>query len=144
MAQTLVFHLFCCWTMCGLIWFVQVVHYPLFHRVHTANFAAYETAHTKRTSLVVIPLMLPECITAIVLCLQRNEAWFVVNLVLLALIWLSTFTLQVPCHRRLSRGYDVALTKRLVATNWVRTLLWSVRSIGWLVWLIATLSTGLH
>lgn len=31
--------------MTGLIWFVQVVHYPLFALVGSTGFAAYESAH---------------------------------------------------------------------------------------------------
>ncbi len=32
--------------MTGLIWFVQIVHYPLFARVGNAEFSAYEQRHT--------------------------------------------------------------------------------------------------
>ncbi len=45
--------------MTGLIWFVQIVHYPLFARVlrNTAPdaFRAYEASHANRTSFVVFP-----------------------------------------------------------------------------------------
>ena len=39
--------------MTGLIWFVQVVHYPLFDRVGAARFVPYHAAHSRRTSWVV-------------------------------------------------------------------------------------------
>jgi hypothetical protein len=35
--------------------------------------------------------------------------------------------LQVPCHRTLERGFDPAVARRLVATNWIRTVCWSLR-----------------
>jgi hypothetical protein len=38
-----------------------------------------------------------------------------VGLVLLAAIWISTAVLQVPCHRKLTAGYDPAAARRLVA-----------------------------
>ena len=42
-------------------------------------------------------------------------------------IWASTFFLQVPCHLRLSAGWDAATHRLLVQSNWIRTVLWSVR-----------------
>jgi hypothetical protein len=116
--------------MTGLIWFVQVVHYPLFAAVGGAESVAYERAHCRRTSLVVLPLMLAELALALVV-------WWAapgplaplasVGLAALAVVWLSTFALQVPCHRRLSQGPDPATLRRLVATNWLRTAAWTAR-----------------
>ena len=36
-----------------------------------------------------------------------------------------TVGVSVPCHRRLSAGYDDAVLDRLVHTNWYRTVAWS-------------------
>ena len=36
----------------GLIWIVQVVHYPLFGRVGREGFAAYESAHRGRKTIL--------------------------------------------------------------------------------------------
>jgi len=41
--------------MVGVIWFVQVVHYPLMARVSASEFAAYEREHQNRTTFVVAP-----------------------------------------------------------------------------------------
>ena len=46
--------------MVGLIWFVQIVHYPLFAQVGREGFSGYEQAHQNRTTFVVAPLMLVE------------------------------------------------------------------------------------
>ena len=35
-------------SMLGLIWFVQIVHYPLMARVGRVRFHAYETDHQRR------------------------------------------------------------------------------------------------
>jgi hypothetical protein len=43
--------------MVGLIWFVQVVHYPLFGKVGVVGFHDYEQSHQQRAGLVVAPLM---------------------------------------------------------------------------------------
>lgn len=119
--------------MTGLIWFVQVVHYPLFMQVGPNGFASYEKSHQARTSLIVMPVMLCELITAAVLFFKSTSTipltTLILNAILLALIWLSTFLLQVPCHRLLSQGYEVETCRRLVNSNWIRTICWSARSI---------------
>jgi hypothetical protein len=45
----------------------------------------------------------------------------------LLLIWASTFLLQVPLHGILERRHDKQAILLLNATNWIRTLLWSLR-----------------
>ena len=42
--------------MVGMIWTIQVVHYPLFALVGTDQFTAYEAAHSSRiTALIAVP-----------------------------------------------------------------------------------------
>ena len=36
------------WTMVGMIWIVQIVHYPLFNRVGLEGFPRYATLTTTR------------------------------------------------------------------------------------------------
>ena len=43
--------------MVGLVWFVRVVHHPLFAAVGSGGFAQYEQLHQRRTSLAVGPSM---------------------------------------------------------------------------------------
>ncbi len=115
--------------MAGLIWFVQVVHYPLFAHVGAAGFAAYERLHSRNTTWVVGPPMLVELGTAILVALSVGNPLSWAGLALLAVIWGSTWALQVPAHVRLERGFDAATHRRLVNSNWVRTLAWSARSV---------------
>jgi hypothetical protein len=44
-------------------------------------------------------------------------------------IWASTFFIQVPVHDRLCVAFDAELHRRLVLSNWIRTVLWSCRSV---------------
>jgi hypothetical protein len=115
--------------MVGVIWFVQIVHYPLFHRIGEAGFPEYERQHTRRTGYVLAVPMLVEFATAVALAwrLGGGIAWS--GLGLLMVIWLSTWVWQVPAHRRLEHGFDAVTHRRLVGTNWVRTAAWSVRGI---------------
>ncbi|MGH3145447.1 MAG: hypothetical protein ACRDTR_06550, partial [Rubrobacter sp.] len=91
--------------MVGIVWFVQIVHYPLFSSVDEAGFPAYSRTHSRLTGLVVGPPMLAEAATTVALVLAPPAGvplWLaVVGLVLLAVIWLSTALLQSPRHREL-------------------------------------------
>ena len=126
--------------MCGVIWFVQLVHYPLFAAVGVNGFAEYEAAHTMRTTWVVMPPMLVELVTAVGLVLSRpaglGATETVIGLALVLLIWASTFSLQVPAHGALARGFDAAVAARLVSTNWIRTAAWSARALLVMWWVI--------
>lgn len=117
--------------MTGLIWFVQIVHYPLFAAVGAAEFPAYSRAHQSLTTFVVGPPMLVEAITAAILVFARPAgvpAWLPwLGLALVAVIWLSTAALQVPAHGRLAGGFVAETGALLVSTNWVRTVAWSLR-----------------
>ena len=129
--------------MTGIIWYVQVVHYPLFARVPADAFPEFHARHSRWTGMVVAPLMIVELLTAIWITARPpgggTEGWMpVIALALLAVVWFSTFFVQVPCHRRLGAGYDEATVRRLVRTNWIRTLGWSARSIC-IVWMLAGL-----
>lgn len=123
--------------MFGLIWFVQVVHYPLFALVDDPRFAS---SHATRTTYVVAPLMLLEISSSSALLraawrpsfFTATEAWLGAGLV--GVIWLSTALLQVPLHNKLQKRHSVADAQRLVATNWVRTVAWTLRAALVLVW----------
>jgi hypothetical protein len=125
--------------MTGIIWFVQIVHYPLFGRIPTDGFTRYEQAHTVRTGWVVAPLMILELATAAALPLLRepisSTPSYLAALGCLVLIWASTFLIQVPLHGILEKAPDPSAMGRLVMTNWIRTLLWSAR-LGLLACLI--------
>jgi hypothetical protein len=130
-------HLFSTLFMTGVIWFAQMVHYPLLGRVGREAFVQYERENTRRTGWVVIPAMAMELFTALLLLWRQPEgllpscAWL--NAALLAVIWVSTFTLQGPYHQLLVKKFDPAVWHSLVRTNWIRTAAWTARGILLLV-----------
>jgi len=131
------------WALVGLIWLVQVVHYPLFSQVGSVDFNGYHHNHTRLISWVVGPPMLVEGLSAVALVWYRPaavpELAALAGLALLIVIWASTAFLQVPQHNRLARGFDTASYRKLVTTNWVRTAAWSLRGLltAWMVWKVA-------
>lgn len=118
----------------GLIWVIQIVHYPLFAHVGAAEFARYHALHVERITWLVGPLMLAEVVLAGVLVVEGTQAprwlaWAAAALVGVA--WLSTAVLSVPLHGALEADAGpgrAAIVARLVATNWPRTLAWTLRA----------------
>lgn len=121
--------------MMAVIWFVQIVHYPMFqlipesHRIHASE------KHQAWISWIVMPPMLLEAFSMLAMV---SDFWhsklFIVSAVLLMIIWASTFLLQVPCHHQLLKNPTDEVISRLVHTNWIRTVSWTVKTIliGWL------------
>ena len=142
MNPLVLFHLAATLILVGLIWTIQLVHYPLMSMVGPETFLAYHGAHSTQITLLVGPLMVAEALTALLLALSPPEGvsaracWL--GLALVVLIWLSTMFLQVPAHNQLSQGFQVEAHRWLVRSNWVRTLAWTARGALWL-YLVAPL-----
>ncbi len=132
MKLILLTHSFATLFMVGLIWFVQIVHYPLFNQVGRSEFRNYEKLHQRLTTWVVAPVMLVELATAIVLLkdVPADSTMLVwIGAGLLALIWLATAGLSIPAHKSLSADFSTQAWQMLVLTNWIRTITWSIRGI---------------
>ena len=129
----LLVHLAATLVMVGVIWFVQIVHYPLMAQVSRSCFAAYEREHQRRTTFVVAPAMLVEAVTAaMILAIPpagMGRTLPAAGASLLVVIWLSTFSIQMRQHARLSNGFDAVTHRRLVRCNWLRTVAWTGRGI---------------
>lgn len=119
--------------MVGLIWFVQVVHYPLFGQVGAERFTRYEQDHQRRTTRVVAPLMLVEAATAALLVAFTpagvSSLLPITGLALVVMLWLSTFLWQVPLHTRLQSAFQPSAHTWLVRSNWLRTFGWTARGV---------------
>ncbi|MEQ8523808.1 hypothetical protein [Gracilimonas sp.] len=116
--------------MTGLIWIVQLVHYPSFHFVGTDNFEAFQQHHVKSIDKIVIPLMVTEITSSF--GLAWIDGWFSLNAVgfyLVIGIWVATGLFSVPAHSKLEKAKDKEAIRKLVSTNWIRTVLWTFKSI---------------
>lgn len=136
---------FSTFALTGLIWFVQVVHYPLFRSIPNPHHAVYAVGHQRRTSWVVAPLMLLELATAVLALWPSFRPRMLgfsgaaLGMTLVAVIWLSTALVQVPIHSKLLTGTDAPAIDRLVRSNWIRTIAWSARSLLLTYWLLRAL-----
>ena len=118
--------------MTGLIWFVQVVHYPLFDQVGRDSFKNYHAIHCVRTGWVVLVPMVLELVSSSYLALvpvAGVSRWLLgLGWVLCVETWLVTFLFSVPEHNRLSQGFESPAHARLVSTNVLRTIGWTAHS----------------
>lgn len=122
-------HLFTTFALLGLIWTIQLVHYPAFHYIEKERFVEFSQMHTTKITLFVMPLMLIEMLSSILgLYFFKTSLWMVffgLNI----LNWTITFFISVPCHNILAMGKNEKVINKLVKTNWLRTLIWSVKVI---------------
>ena len=132
MSFVFLFNLVLSFIAVGLIWTIQLVHYPSMRYIPKDKFPEYHNFHSSRISILAMPLMLAELVTSIMLWYQNlNNAIqtvFLINLIIVVLIWLSTFLIQVPLHNALSKEKNTEKLSKLILSNWIRTLLWSTRS----------------
>ena len=133
------------WFMVGLIWFVQIVHYPLFVYVGSKEFRTFHENHKILITPVVGIVMIVELVTAGILIFQIPMGipnWTaIVGIILLVVIWFSTLFLQIPYHNKLSPKFDKNVLMMLVNTNWIRTICWSLRGIIVLIMLDTLMKT---
>lgn len=119
---------FVTYALVGLIWTVQLVHYPAFHYIEKSRFVEFERMHTGKIVWVVAPLMIVELLVCIALIVLGDTSMQQISLSIIVIsVWLSTFLLSVPLHKKLSHGKDRIAIERLIKTNWIRTILWSIK-----------------
>lgn len=118
--------------MVGVIWMVQLAHYPSMALVGPDHMAAWQADNLRRTSWVVGLPMLLEAGTAAALVFSPASSELgllpAVAGTLLVAVWISTALVQVPAHESLARSLDPDMVTRLVSTNWLRTVLWTARA----------------
>ena len=126
--------------MTGLIWFVQLVHYPMLADVPVESFPRFEAIHQARTTWAVGPPMLLELATALAWLAYRPAGvpdwapWL--GIALLVLVEGSTAVFFGPQHGRLAAGFDATLHRQLVDWNWIRTFGWTARGVL-LLWAVS-------
>jgi hypothetical protein len=130
MAPMLCIHFVSTWVLVGVIWVIQVVVYPQFLRVGEKDFKSFHFGHCWRIGLLIVPLLAIEVITAVGLLYQgHREPAFLTSVNLIPVNWLSTAIFQAPTHVRLMDGFDAATVRRLIRSNWLRTITWTVRGV---------------
>ena len=128
--------------MFGLIWFIQLVHYPLFNKISRdeETFVSYQKWHQYLTTVVVGPAMVLEGFSAVFMLYyipaDIPPGALLAGVALVLTIWISTMMFQIPCHGKLLKSFDNKAYRRLVTSNWIRTVAWSCRAalVVWIMW----------
>ncbi len=132
--------------MTGLIWMVQIVHYPLFAEVGMEQFPQYARKHQFLTSIVVGPPMLTEALSSMLLAWYlppgTSLSMVIAGFLMVIGIWVSTALIQVPCHEKLEEGFTKTIHRRLVLSNWFRTVSWTARG-ALVIWMLTLVITDL-
>lgn len=126
--------------MVGLIWHMQIVHFPLFLIINEKQFHHYYVAHAYSSRWVIFIPMFIELLTGIGLFIWRPEplkTWSLGVLTgLLVFLWLYTLLVMIPMQKNLKNEYSIDMIYNVTWANWARTVAWSARGIilGWLVY----------
>ena len=125
----LIAHLIFSSVMTGVIWVIQIVHYPSFHFIEKELYTAFQKFHMNKISIIVMPIMLAELITGVMLLFDKSSKSFflITSLIILILIWAITGVFFSKVHSKLIFGYQELVVNQLVVMNWIRTLLWTLR-----------------
>ncbi|MBD2113214.1 MULTISPECIES: hypothetical protein [Cyanophyceae] len=111
----------------GIIWFGQLVIYPLFAKVGSADYVAYHKFYSSR---IPLPVILPgfACLLLPIALIFLRPASVPLMLALanaacsLLALWV-TVALEIPRHAQLEQdGKQPEVIQELVRYNWPRTL----------------------
>ena len=126
----LIIHIISTSIMVGVIWVIQLVHYPSFKYVNESDYIIFQKYHMSNISYIVFPVMFTELITAlIILFFGEKSLFFVLSLICLFLIWVITGVLFTKYHSILKEGKDLMIIEKMIKANWIRALLWTMRLI---------------
>ncbi|WP_034923728.1 hypothetical protein [Gillisia sp. CAL575] len=110
-----------------LIWIIQRIVYPSFLHYNTENLVRWHRIYTSRFSTIVIPLMFGQLGISIYQVFTNTSFYTVSSLVIIILIWISTFAIFVPIHAIISNENSSEIDLgSLVNKNWMRTILWTL------------------
>lgn len=110
-----------------LIWMVQLVIYPSFRYFSSTQLIEWHKVYTKNMAFVVMPLMLGQLILYALIFSQQQNSFNTLGLLLVLILWASTFFQFVPLHNAISKHqFNAKTLESLVKRNWLRTFLWSL------------------
>jgi hypothetical protein len=112
----------------GVLWAMQLMHYPLYTLVGEGDFVRYISANNQRAvPTAIIPAVLNIIFSGLLLWRRPGavpQAGAVVALALSLGVLAASLAWQAGIHTKLAHdGKSPRLIRQLVSTNWVRTAL---------------------
>ena len=111
----------------SLVIITQFITYPTFLHINKDKFSVYHRKYVNNISFIVAPVMLIELLTLSLIAYFSGEFLIIKSLILLLVIWLTTFFIMIPSHNRISKSFNKKEIISLINYNWVRTILWSFK-----------------
>ena len=111
----------------SLVFMTQFITYPTFLHIDKDKFSEYHRKYVNNISFIVAPVMLIELLTLSLIAYFSSEFLIIKSLILLFVIWLTTFFIMIPSHNRISKSFNKKEIISLINYNWVRTILWSFK-----------------
>ena len=111
----------------SLLFMTQFITYPTFLHIDKDKFSEYHRKYVNNISFIVAPVMLIELLTLSLIAYFSSEFLIIKSLILLIVIWLTTFFIMIPSHNRISKSFNKKEIISLINYNWVRTILWSFK-----------------
>ncbi len=111
----------------GLIWLIQLIHYPSFASIAAERWQGFHHAHTTAMGLLAGAPMVASLLLGLWLAWRDGGSPQYVALGCEVAAWIVTFAVSVPLHQRLAAGPDPQAIALLISTNWLRTAAWTVK-----------------
>jgi hypothetical protein len=109
-----------------VVWLAQAIMYPSLAHIEENVFVEWHQTYSTRIAFFVIPLLCGQAIIVGIMIYYGGSFLTLLSAAMIAMCWASTFGLSVPCHARLQRfGKDLTVIRKLVRTNFIRTILWT-------------------
>jgi hypothetical protein len=136
-----IIHALVCILVTAVMWYIQVVHFPMLRFVGADRFEQYYRELKMKNTLLFFPLFSLEIFTSVALLLSftmvsdftasvQNQFFLVgFSLILLFVLHLVNFQMIRPLLSSLQTDTDGKKHQRLVRMQWIRTLGWTIRLI---------------
>jgi len=113
--------------MIGVSLVTQFVTYPSFKLIDIKEFSKFHKGYTKKMLFIVGPIMVIEFLSTVILIYMNANFHFFIQFGLVSLIWILTFFLIVPIHKKLENQFDNKLNNKLIKLNGFRTSIWILK-----------------
>ena len=91
----------------SLVFMTQFITYPTFLNIDKDKFSDYHRKYVNNISFIVAPVMLIELLTLILIAYFSKDFLIIKSLILLLVIWLTTFFIMIPSHNRISKSFNI-------------------------------------
>lgn len=135
-------YIFLCVAATVLMWFMQIVHYPLMSYTDPAKWEAFSEKRRMLTMMITYPLMAFEVLTGFTLLVIATQSktypLFATSLLILVCLIIYTFMYLNPHLKKMTGPNDSQNHQRFLKLHWVRTIGWTVRFLLMLLILLGS------